>query len=239
MSSPIPQIGDWYVNDEGVNFAVLTQMDRLEAPMPEVVGPTVGRVERVGDRVWLAGFSTLDGSWVPPSIFSFLARLDGTTPWRVVRDAMRLAVDSEIRIYRVHWAALLSETEVGLPLLFPKDRGLARTKIRVLERPRIEVSLTLVGKRTAVRFLDEELGEDEAGLAKLAVRLAALLEDLSGKGSMLAVSLDPEPEVPFEHVVGALDLVPNPHALQIACFRRSPRDGLLGAGADLAFGKTD
>jgi hypothetical protein len=33
-------------------------------------------------RVLLAGYSTFDAALVPATIFAFLARLDGATPWR-------------------------------------------------------------------------------------------------------------------------------------------------------------
>jgi hypothetical protein len=39
-------------------------------------------IERRGDRVLVAGYSTFDAVSAPPSVFALLARLDGATPWR-------------------------------------------------------------------------------------------------------------------------------------------------------------
>lgn len=48
----------------------------------DVLVPAVSAVERHGDRVLVAGYSTFDAVSAPPSVFALLARLDGATPWR-------------------------------------------------------------------------------------------------------------------------------------------------------------
>lgn len=53
-----------------------------QVPIAEVLVPAVSAIERHGDRVLVAGYSTFDAVSAPPSVFSLLARLDGATPWR-------------------------------------------------------------------------------------------------------------------------------------------------------------
>jgi hypothetical protein len=50
--------------------------------MPEVLVPAISEVLPLGDDVLLAGYSTFDAVRAPKTIFAFLARLDGTAPWR-------------------------------------------------------------------------------------------------------------------------------------------------------------
>jgi hypothetical protein len=52
------------------------------------------------DRVLLAGYSTFDAVDVPASVFVFLSRLDGATPWR---DALVPGIsDDDVReLFRV------------------------------------------------------------------------------------------------------------------------------------------
>lgn len=56
---------------------------RVHRPaLAEVLVPAVSATQRHGDRVLIAGYSTFDAVSAPASIFTFLSRLDGTTPWR-------------------------------------------------------------------------------------------------------------------------------------------------------------
>ena len=52
------------------------------AAIADVLVPAVSAVDRHGDRVLIAGYSTFDAVSAPPSVFALLARLDGATPWR-------------------------------------------------------------------------------------------------------------------------------------------------------------
>jgi hypothetical protein len=47
-----------------------------------ILVPAVSKVQRHGDRVLVAGYSTFDAVSSPPSVFELFARLDGATPWR-------------------------------------------------------------------------------------------------------------------------------------------------------------
>lgn len=42
---------------------------------------SVSELLRDGARIWLTGYSTYDAVAAPPTVFAFLARLDGATPW--------------------------------------------------------------------------------------------------------------------------------------------------------------
>jgi hypothetical protein len=53
-----------------------------KAAVADVLVPAVSKVERHGDRVLVAGYSTFDAVSAPPSVFALLNRLDGATPWR-------------------------------------------------------------------------------------------------------------------------------------------------------------
>jgi len=53
-----------------------------KAAIADVLVPAVSKVERHGDRVLIAGYSTFDAVSAPPSVFALLNRLDGATPWR-------------------------------------------------------------------------------------------------------------------------------------------------------------
>jgi hypothetical protein len=69
---------------------------RLRAHRPRigaVLVPAISAVQRDGDSVWLAGYSTFDAVRAPASIFAFLAKLDGTLPWR---DALAGDVDEAL-----------------------------------------------------------------------------------------------------------------------------------------------
>ena len=53
-----------------------------KAAVADVLVPAVSKVERHGDRVLVAGYSTFDAVSAPPSVFALFNRLDGATPWR-------------------------------------------------------------------------------------------------------------------------------------------------------------
>jgi hypothetical protein len=61
---------------------LLIALRRHRPPMPEVLVPAISEVLPLGDDVLLAGYSTFDAVRAPKTIFAFLARLDGTAPWR-------------------------------------------------------------------------------------------------------------------------------------------------------------
>jgi hypothetical protein len=70
---------------------LITRLRVHRPAMPERLVPCVSEIARVGDDVWLAGYSTFDAVRAPASVFELFARLDGTTPWRDVLAALRPA----------------------------------------------------------------------------------------------------------------------------------------------------
>lgn len=73
--------------------AVEGRLAEVGAPLPEVVAPSVARMERQEGRVWLVGHSILSGVWAPESVFDFLSRLDGQRPWRQALAQTHAATD--------------------------------------------------------------------------------------------------------------------------------------------------
>jgi len=143
-----------------------------------------------------------------PSTRNLLLDFDGDVPWWVLRVALSMPADPAVRIYRIHWSVLPEEgeTRAGLPVFFPKDRGLAKTRVRLYGSPRPRVALIReVGDgATTVRFLGRDLGRGESGFAALKKRLPALYEELPESDLLI----DPWPDVPVSDVVRALDLIP-------------------------------
>jgi len=85
----------------------------------------------------------------------------------------------------------------------PKDRGLAKTKIKLDETTKITVELkrTKQEKRTRVKLLDQEIGVDEQGFAALKQRIAQIAaadKDLPGE-------INAWPWVPHADVVRTID----------------------------------
>ncbi len=85
----------------------------------------------------------------------------------------------------------------------PKDRGLAKTMIKLEEKPKIAVELKRKKdeKHTRVKCNDEELGRDEQGFARLdelVKRIHAGDKDLPGEINAWA-------EVPHRDVIRAID----------------------------------
>jgi hypothetical protein len=66
--------------------ALVRIRSRAQLAMPDLLVPSVSAMWRApapaDDRVLLAGYSTFDAVDVPASVFVFLSRLDGATPWR-------------------------------------------------------------------------------------------------------------------------------------------------------------
>lgn len=56
-------------------------LERRDAPMPALLGPSVRKVERRGERVRLRGTARHQSRELPADIFALLSRLDGQTPW--------------------------------------------------------------------------------------------------------------------------------------------------------------
>lgn len=63
--------------------AILREATAAEAPpVPDVATASVSWREDEADTTRLVGYSTFDGVRVPRSVYVFLAKLDGTRPWR-------------------------------------------------------------------------------------------------------------------------------------------------------------
>mgnify|MGYP003573854009 CR=1 FL=1 len=87
----------------------------------------------------------------------------------------------------------------------PKDRGLAKTKIKLEEKAKITVELkrTKTEKVTRVKLLDSEIGVDDQGFALLEQQIAQIHrspgnDDLPGEIHAWAW-------VPHRHVIKAID----------------------------------
>jgi hypothetical protein len=74
------------------------------AHIPEIVIPSAQKPLIAGDEVWIQGQVPLASVIAPRSIFRFLARLDGTTPWR---DAL-----AQVRAERDHPGEALTQALV-------------------------------------------------------------------------------------------------------------------------------
>jgi hypothetical protein len=61
---------------------LITRLRVHRPALASVLVPAISAVQRDGDTVLLAGYSTFDAVRAPASVFAFLAKLDGTTPWR-------------------------------------------------------------------------------------------------------------------------------------------------------------
>ena len=61
---------------------LLKKLRIYKVAVADVLVPAVSAIERHGDRVLIAGYSTFDAVSARSSIFALLARLDGATPWR-------------------------------------------------------------------------------------------------------------------------------------------------------------
>jgi hypothetical protein len=143
-----------------------------------------------------------------PSEWSLVLRADPAAPWRAVRAVTEVAAHPDVRLYRIYWAAVREGVEVGLPMFLPKDRGLARTKIRVIEPPRLHILLAReegAGRKT-VDYPFNAVGTDEAGLRRLSEDVSKWLDRVP----KLQVEVDPEDDVPIGDLVRTLDHVPNP-----------------------------
>jgi biopolymer transport protein ExbD len=85
----------------------------------------------------------------------------------------------------------------------PKDRGLAKTKIKLEEKPKITVELKRKQgeKATRVKLLDSEIGIDDRGFQELDRRIA----QISAADKTLPGEINAWAEVPHGHVVRAID----------------------------------
>lgn len=85
----------------------------------------------------------------------------------------------------------------------PKDRGLAKTKIKLDETTKITVELkrTETERHTRVKLLDQEIGIDDQGFRALKQRIA----QIAGANSDLPGEINAWAEVPHAHVVRVID----------------------------------
>jgi biopolymer transport protein ExbD len=85
----------------------------------------------------------------------------------------------------------------------PKDRGLAKTKIKLEEKPKITVELKRKRgeKHTRVKLLDSEIGMDDAGFRLLDQRITSI----HSSNAELPGEINAWAEVPHEDVVRAID----------------------------------
>ncbi len=67
----------------------LIAIRRTRPPLPDVVAPAISNLITLGGEVMVAGYSTFDPVRAPRAVFVFLARLDGTTPWRTALGGAR------------------------------------------------------------------------------------------------------------------------------------------------------
>ena len=164
------------------------------------------------------------GHPMQPSMQGILFRVDARAPWRAVLAALELPDDPDVRIHRLYWAARYGKTEVGLPVTGAKDRGLARTKMKLVNRLRRHVVLTR-SKSTSIRYQDRELGEGEAAFAALGGYLPARDEAVRKHAVLIHVDGD----VPFQDVMRVVEFLPKPYVEHFAARRYWQVDGLLRA----------
>jgi len=85
----------------------------------------------------------------------------------------------------------------------PKDRGLAKTKIKLEEKPKITVELkrTENEKVTRVKLLDQEIGSGQQGFTILDQRI----KQIAGNNEELPGEINGWPWVPHRDVIRAID----------------------------------
>jgi biopolymer transport protein ExbD len=85
----------------------------------------------------------------------------------------------------------------------PKDRGLAKTKIKLEEKPKIVVELKRheEDEHTRVKLLDAEIGVDEEGFALLDQRIKAI----RAENSEIPGEINAWAWVPHEDVIRTID----------------------------------
>lgn len=95
----------------------------------------------------------------------------------------------------------------------PKDRGLAKTAIKLEEKPKMEVVLkrTKGETSTQVIFMNEGLGVDDAGFARLEQEIAAT----HGRDAEIPGEIFAWPWVPHQDVIRAVDAFMKSKVLEI------------------------
>jgi len=93
--------------------------------------------------------------------------------------------------------------ERKLAAFLPKDRGLAKTKIKLEEVPKITVELKRSEKEriTRVKLLDQEIGSGPAGFNILDQRI----KQIAGSNKELPGEINAWPWVPHQDVMRAID----------------------------------
>lgn len=129
-----------------------------------------------------------------PSERAPVIRAAATTPWSRVREVLLAGMHPDVRIYRFHFVARRGEAEVAVPVIFPKDRGLARARVRLPPPLEARVLLGREAGTTSVRLFGVDYGS-----------VGSAFEALRATEAKLPMVLDVEGEVPLKAVIRALD----------------------------------
>jgi biopolymer transport protein ExbD len=102
----------------------------------------------------------------------------------------------------------------------PKDRGLAKTKIKLEEKPKITVTLkrTAQESQTRVVLMDRPLGVDETGF----MALDQQIEAISRNDKEIPGEINAWPEVPHQDVIRTIDAFMKNKVLDITFVGTAP-----------------
>jgi biopolymer transport protein ExbD len=140
-----------------------------------------------------------------PSELGVVIRADPRAPWKSVLEVFRSCGDPAVRIYRIHCAVRTGESgpEGLVETFLAKDRGLAKTRMKLAQPAKITVRMgdALPGGRTSVKVLDVPFTLDGAG--KLGVR--KLIDEIHSRDDSLPGEIIASDGVPWEDVVWMYD----------------------------------
>jgi hypothetical protein len=97
-------------------LALKDEVQRRDAPMPDIVVPSVLSFERKDDEVELVSYSGYDRRVYPSIVFELFSRLDGSTPWQDALAATNAEIGRELGV------ALVADLWGFGLLTVPEDR---------------------------------------------------------------------------------------------------------------------
>jgi biopolymer transport protein ExbD len=136
-----------------------------------------------------------------PSEVRLVLRADPKATWKAVRNVFYAARYPDVRMYRFSWTTILAETpgEKLTEVLGAKDRGLAKTKVRLHRLPKVTME---IGKDGKIRLLDRDIGTGEDAFAVLAKGLPAIRK----RDETLPTRIIPADDAPFGELARVFDL---------------------------------
>jgi biopolymer transport protein ExbD len=123
--------------------------------------------------------------------------------WREIQWVIQCCADPSVRIYRIYFTAQSpTGQERFIPVFLPLDRGILKGE-RPPPVPTVVMKRTRDQTETRVFLFDELLGDGNAGIELLAPKLRMLREARDSASARV----DAFPWVPFEDLVGVVDLL--------------------------------